>query len=240
MPDQQQPELQHLVEHILDNPIWNALATANKNVSSGDEQARCMDREIGAFAGLKEYTESGFNSLYELAPFEARVILFTPGKINIPEGWKTLVGKGLLQMVYQLPDPPVAEDQELVSLQKKDIPAMLELTALTNPGPFLTRTIELGDYNGIFDGDRLVAMTGERLQPDPYTEVSAVCTHPDYLGKGYAGKLIRNQITRIMAASRIPFLHVLPDNKAAYTLYQKLGFQTRKEMRYYVIEKQER
>jgi ribosomal protein S18 acetylase RimI-like enzyme len=228
------------VEHVLDNPIWNALVTGNKKISSGNEQARCLDRGIGAFAGLKDYSESDFTCLYELSPFEAPVILFTPGAIEIPKEWKTVVAKSLLQMVYQQPNPPLAENHDLVALQEKDIPAMLKLTAQTNPGPFLTRTIELGDYFGIFDGDRLVAMAGERLQPDPYTEVSAVCTHPDYLGKGYAGKLIRNQISRIMAVSRVPFLHVLPDNTRAFSLYEKLGFQTRKELMIYVIEKQAR
>lgn len=225
------------MEHILDNPIWNALITGNKNIAQGDERAKCVPRTMGAFAGLADYQESNFKSLYELTPFGAPVVLFTSGEIRIPKQWKTVVAKTLLQLVYQLPHAPLDQAHGLVSLQEKDIPAMIELTAQTNPGPFLSRTIDYGDYNGFFDGNRLVAMTGERLQPDPYTEISAVCTHPDYAGKGYASQLIRNQIRKIMAVSRIPFLHVLPDNTSACNLYQKLGFQIRKEMMIYVLEK---
>lgn len=192
---------------------------------------------MGAFAGLGKFEEHNFKSLYTLAPFEGPVVLFTPGKIQVPENWRTIEAKALLQLVYQQPLPLVEQEPGLVSLQEQDIPAMLALTAQTKPGPFLSRTIDFGDYNGFYDGGRLVAMAGERLQPDPYTEISAVCTHPDHAGKGYAARLIQNQVRKIMAASRIPFLHVLPENTTALRLYQKLGFRIRKEMMIYVLEK---
>ena len=223
--------------HPLDNPVWHALVTGNKDISFGDEQARYLDREIGLFAGMKNYGESDFRHLDARSPFKGPVILFTPAKVSIPAAWKTLSGSRLLQLVYPHPAPPAAAGQQLVALQEKDVPAMLALTALTKPGPFLTGTITLGDYYGIFAGDRLVAMTGVRLQPDPYTEISAVCTHPDHGGKGYASKLVCNQISSILAAGRIPFLHVMPENTPAVNMYQKLGFQIRKELMVYGIEK---
>ncbi|QHT70654.1 GNAT family N-acetyltransferase [Rhodocytophaga rosea] len=223
--------------HILDNPIWNALVTGNKHFASGNEQAKYIRRDVGPFAGLKTNSERELNELHALLQEKSFVVLFTPGKISIPAGWDIKLEKALLQMVYQPQYPPMAQDTELIALQDEHIPAMLELTAMTKPGPFYSRTIEFGNYEGIFQENTLVAMTGQRLQPDPYTEVSAVCTHPDHTGKGYAAKLISSQIHKITAVSRIPFLHVFTDNRAACKLYEKLGFRERKQMLVYMLEK---
>ena len=114
---------------------------------------------------------------------------------------------------------------------------MLSLTKLTNPGPFLERTIEFGHYRGIFDGEELVAMAGQRMHSFNYAEISAVCTHPDYLGRGYARQLLLNQAQRIQAEGNIPYLHVLSTNERALKVYTGLGFVTRKEMYFYVLQK---
>lgn len=224
--------------HILDNPIWNALITGNKSFAYGSEEAKYMERDIGIFAGLKTNSQINLDELCSLVPEKSLVVLFTPEEIALSAGWNIKLKKVLLQMVYQQQDLPVVDNNELITLQNKHVPAMLELTAMTNPGPFLSRTIELGNYEGIFHRNNLIAMAGQRLQPDPYTEISAVCTHPDYTGKGYAAKLVRSQISKITAAGHIPFLHVYPDNTAACKLYEKLGFYTRKEMVVYVLEKE--
>ncbi|MGV3641886.1 MAG: GNAT family N-acetyltransferase [Adhaeribacter sp.] len=226
-----------LLEHVLDNPIWNALISGNKPVALGGELAKYYPKEMGAFAGLEKFAPENFQSLYDLTPSDVEVVLFTPGKIQIPPNWQTYIAKPLLQLVYASPQPPAEQGAELVALQEQHVPAMIALTALTKPGPFLSRTIDFGDYNGIFEGDRLVAMAGERLRPEPYTEISAVCTHPEALGRGYAGKLILNQVRKIMAASGKAFLHVLPENTPALSLYLKLGFEVRKEMMIYKLEK---
>jgi predicted GNAT family acetyltransferase len=175
--------------------------------------------------------------LHELSPAGAPVVLFTPAPIAVAPGWKLLLHKELLQLVYPLPEAPAVDSSTLVALQEQDVPAMLALTALTNPGPFLPRTIAFGGYYGIFQS-QLVAMAGQRLQPSPYTEISAVCTHPEHLGKGYAHQLLCHQLGLILAAGRIPFLHVYEDNTRAYALYQKLGFVLRRQMHVYILEKQ--
>jgi predicted GNAT family acetyltransferase len=145
----------------------------------------------------------------------------------------------VLQMVCEAAARLAEANEQIVPLGEEHIPAMLVLTKLTNPGPFAQRTIDFGHYKGIFDGGKLVAMAGQRLNPLPYAEVSAVCTHPDYLGRGYAAQLLLNQVHRIKAASEIPFLHVLSSNQRAINLYKSLGFATRKEISIYIIQKEQ-
>jgi predicted GNAT family acetyltransferase len=107
------------------------------------------------------------------------------------------------------------------------VPEMLDLTKLTKPGPFGTRTRELGDYFGVRSGGTLAAMAGERLRLPGYTEISAVCTHPDHLGHGYASGLIEILMGRIFSRGELPFLHVRPDNARAIQVYERLGFERR-------------
>jgi len=225
------------MEHVLDNPAWNALNTGNKIFAGGNDAAKYFPKEVSPFVGILEISAENFNLLYDVIPFESRFIFIAPHDIVIPEQWEIVHYLKCLQMVFEGEVPADFADEELLPLTEQHVPQMLELTQLTNPGPFIERTIEFGHYRGIFDSDKLVAMAGQRLNPTPYAEISAVCTHPDYLGRGYAGKLLLNQAQRIKAASEIPFLHVKSENERAINVYEKLGFVTRKEMSFYVLRK---
>ena len=108
-------------------------------------------------------------------------------------------------------------------LTSSDAPAMVALATLTEPGPFRLRTIELGNFYGIFDGDRLVSMAGKRMHFPGFIEVSGVCTHPDARGRGYAGTLMQVIIDEIEKVGRTPFLHAWEGNPAQ-RLYESLGF----------------
>jgi ribosomal protein S18 acetylase RimI-like enzyme len=222
----------------LDNPIWNALNTGNKSFANGSKRAQYIKRDVGWFAGLQNNSEEDLLALHGILPAGSAVILFTPTAISIPSNWNVQLKKDLLQMEYLHIHSPTIDGDDLIALHDKDIPAMIELTALTKPGPFFSRTIDFGNYEGIFTDTRLVAMAGQRLQPDPYTEVSAVCTHPEHTGKGYAARLVASQVNQLVSRSRIPFLHVYPENFSACKLYEKLGFTTRKQMLVYVLERQ--
>jgi predicted GNAT family acetyltransferase len=104
---------------------------------------------------------------------------------------------------------------------------MLELTAATEPGPFLAANNPDGSYFGIRASDgRLVAMAGERLPSTAFTEISAVCTHPEFRGHGYARDLTTFLASQILAAGKTPFLHVKSEN-GAKVVYQKIGFRFR-------------
>ena len=226
------------MERILNNPIYHALNSGNKNISQGNDEAQYFPEDVSPLAGLKESSDHELNALCRISPRNSFFILFVLAKIQIPEQWKVVVQMNILQMVYDNPLPLTPANQDFVALQEQHVPAMLALTKMTNPGPFLSATIRFGNYKGIFEGSRLIAMAGQRLKANPYIEVSAVCTHPDHLGKGYAGMLITDQIRDILAESRIPFLHVRSENTRGIKLYQKLGFTARKEMIAYGIQKQ--
>jgi predicted GNAT family acetyltransferase len=137
------------------------------------------------------------------------------------------------------PTPGSSARPEIVELSATDSPEMRELTALTKPGPFGPRTHELGYYVGIRDGGKLVAMAGERMKVPGYTEVSAVCTHPDHLGKGYAATLMTEIMRSIRARGEKPFLHVRGDNSRAIAIYERLGFQKRWEGHYAVLRRKD-
>ncbi len=224
------------MNHLLDNPIWNALNSGNKHLALGIDQVKYFVREVALFAGMADYSESNFSYLREQSIAGDIYILFTPGKITVPKLWEITVEKPIIQMVYpeniSLPVPGNIP----VVLTEKDIPAMLDLTARTNPGPFLNRTIDFGNYIGFFEKEKLISMAGQRLQPDIYTEISAVCTEPEYSGQGLARQLILNQVNSISSQNRIPFLHLMKENTVAFNLYKKLGFRFRREMMVYVIK----
>ena len=223
------------MEHVLDNPAWNALLLGNKNLGEGNGQVKYFDPEIAPFVGFKDNNAENFKLLYELMPNSVPAVFITPEPVDIPPLWEATRSIVCFQMLYE--GTFETEPQNLVPLTDKDVPQMMALTQLTNPGPFLPRTIEFGHYEGIFDGGKLIAMAGQRMNPTPYAEISAVCTHPDYTGKGYARQLLLSQASRIKAEGNIPFLHVRDDNTRAIKVYEGLGFVTRQQLHFYVLQK---
>ncbi|MGW0611449.1 GNAT family N-acetyltransferase [Streptomyces sp. NPDC002788] len=151
-----------------------------------------------------------------------------------PSDWEpifVLEGRQMIWAGDSHLDPSAAEpDVGIVELGAESVPDMLGLIERTRPGPFWPRTHELGTYLGIRDGGRLVAMAGERLRPPGWTEISAVCTAPEARGRGYAARLLRALVSRILARDESPCLHVAEENAGAIALYERVGFQTRKQV----------
>ena len=142
---------------------------------------------------------------------------------ELPDGWRLLQTFELVQMVGER--LAGADCAEATLLGPADVPEMLELVAATEPGPFLARTIELGDYLGIRRDGALAAMAGERFRPVGWTEISAVCTAPEYRGQGLASCLVGALVASIERRSEGVFLHVLATNTTAIRLYEQLGFR---------------
>jgi len=227
--------------HPLDNVIWQALTTRQAHFAKSFQSARCFPREVSPLCAFEQPNDDGYTSLAGLVSPGESVGVFLVEEYKAHAGWDYVVGAPLLQMICEngsfSPSLPSSTSQ-VVELGTPDSPEMLELTALTKPGPFGTRTHELGLYLGILDQGKLVAMAGERLQVPGFTEVSAVCTHPDHLGKGYAGVLMAEVMKRIHARGETPFLHVRSDNARAIALYERLGLRKRWEGYFAVLRKE--
>ncbi|MGY3088717.1 ribosomal protein S18 acetylase RimI-like enzyme [Hymenobacter sp. UYAg731] len=223
--------------HILDNPVWNALISGNEPLANGTAQVKYFAEDVSPFVGFETFTPQAFDALHALVPAERVLGVVSPVPMVIPPQWQVVQQMQVGQMVQERPGADIPDSPPAMLLGPAQVPAMLALTRQTNPGPFFPNTIAFGHYEGIYEGNELVAMAGQRMNPAPYAEISAVCTHPDHLGRGYAGQLIQRQAQRIIAAAGIPFLHVKADNTRAIQLYQHLGFVARKEMSFYIIRK---
>jgi predicted GNAT family acetyltransferase len=218
---------------LLDNAIWSALTTEQAYLAQGGTLARRFPRDVAAFAAMSDQSPAAYQALAEvLAGDVAALALGT--RLIVPAGWATQLSEEIHQMVFEGP-VPAPPKQTFRKLTEEDVPAMLTLTELTKPGPFLRRTIELGSYLGIFDAGSLVAMAGERMHLSGFTEVSAVCTHPDFTGRGYGKALMSEVMAGILNRGETPFLHVKIGNPAT-GLYERLGFKVRARMHLAVIK----
>jgi GNAT superfamily N-acetyltransferase len=205
----------------LRNIIYEALATRQAGFSQAAGRARRFLPEIGPLAGFSEPADPDFDALAQLAS-GGPVAIFLDAPFQPRAGWKAVSGAPLVQMVWQGSDLTEADSPTpIVKLGAEDSADMIELTAMTNPGPFGPRTHELGTFFGIRIGCKLAAMAGERLKMGGYTEVSAVCTHPDHLGKGYAAALMRTVMRAILERGETPLLHSKADNGRADRVVRK-------------------
>ncbi len=226
--------------HPLDNVIWQALTTRQAHFAERLDHARRFVREVGPLGALSEWSDAAYTSMAGLVGADSTVGLFLDAPYESRPGWSFVAGAPLLQMVW---DNGIASGNDLkhievIELGQRDSSEMIALPALTKPGPFSTRTHELGIYLGIRSEGRLVAMAGERLKVPGHTEVSAVCTHPGHAGKGYAAILMTEVMSRIRRRGETPFLHVRQDNVRAIEVYERLGFRERKLGHFAVLRKE--
>jgi len=228
------------MEHFLDNPAWNALISGNSCLSFGNDHVKYFDNEVSPFAALSENTGENFLQLCALLPQNRPVLFVSPEKIEIPAVWQIRRVIHGVQMVCHTTRTGKESHSGLIPLTEEHVPQMMELTRLTDPGPFASKTIEFGHYRGVFEDGQLVAMAGQRLHAFNFAEVSAVCTRPGYTGKGYARQLISDQVSRIKAGGEIPFLHSRADNRRAIGVYESLDFEIRKEVWFYLMVKEEK
>ena len=221
-------------QNELNNPVWHALNSFHRHLALYGEIAARYQTDTFSVAAMPENTISGFNDLENMVAADETLFIVGDLPQNL-QGWQVLRSAHAPQMICQ--DLKPAARIETVKLSKQDVPEMLELIALAQPGPFLTRTIEMGNYYGIRQDGKLVAMAGERLHLTGFCEISAVCTHPDHRGRGYAGALTTRVAQGILDRGELPFLHLAADNHNAMRLYQKLGFRLRTEIELFAIQR---
>ena len=223
--------------HPLDHPIWTALTTRQQALAEGGEHARRYPTAITPFADMLELSPRGFASLGAMMLGSEIAVLFTPDVVTAPAEFKVVLAETGEQMIGTPVEVP-AGDVEVLTLGAADVPDMMVLTALTKPGPFSARTHELGTFLGIRVGGELVAMAGERMKPAEYTEITAVCVHPEHRGRGY-GQILLSAVSRqILPRGEIPFLHLFTSNASALALYRRQGMEIRRRLHVTVLQKQ--
>jgi ribosomal protein S18 acetylase RimI-like enzyme len=222
--------------HPLDRPIWSALTTRQKDLAEGGARARRFPVAIGPFADLVDMSPQSFAELAAIMSGSEISVLFTPDAVAVPDQFKALLAETGEQMIGTPAESTIA-GVEIVTLGPADVPDMMALVELTKPGPFGVRTHELGTFLGIKVDGQLVAMTGERMKPGNYTEMTAVCVHPSHRGRGYAQALLGAVARQIVARGEIPFLHVFSNNDSAIALYRRQGMEIRRRLHVTVLQK---
>jgi predicted GNAT family acetyltransferase len=217
----------------LDNPVWESLTSIHADMARSNGSARRYASQVSPFAAVSKPTPTALSDLAALVKSEERVGLCTADPVQVGDGWETIRSLAIEQMICTgLTWQPRSSPLEL---GRNDVPEMLALTAATAPGPFLAETIQMGQYFGLRSDDgRLIAMAGERLKLDGFTEISAVCTAPEFRGRGLARTLVAYLVAQTMSEGKTPFLHVKAEN-GAKILYQQLGFRVRRTVQLTVI-----
>lgn len=225
-----------MTEHILDNPIWSALTTEHASLAEGGAKALRYPSAIGPLAAVRPQSAAGNAILRDWIESSGPLIIAQVEKFEIPEGLQVMWERRGIQMVANERHPCQPSEVQIEPLHASDASEMLDLALSTKPGPFAKRTHELGQFWGIRESGRLVAMAGERMRQTGYAEISAVCTHPDHRGRGFARLLSLKVLDEILRRGEIPYLHAFMDNQAAIRLYESIGFRPRSELNIMMLE----
>lgn len=219
--------------HPLDNPAMAALLGPQADLAQRHGVALRYPADVSPFIALPD--QPGADAWADLAKLTSPAgIVATAGVAVEPApGWHVVMRIDGVQLVAD--NEVGAHDADAVPLGPADVPEMLDLAARTRPGPFLPRTIEFGGYLGIRRDGVLAAMAGERLRPPGWTEISAVCTAPEFRGQGLATRLTLAVTAAIRDRGDTPFLHAAAENVSAIRLYSALGFQLRRQAEFVVV-----
>jgi predicted GNAT family acetyltransferase len=221
----------------LDRPVWASLRTFHEPLSIGTALARRFARDVNLFASAADDSPAALAALAGLVQPGEQVFVLQVPSITVPAQCVAVKEAQGVQLLATRSLLGEAALDGIEPLSDADAPEMLALARLTEPGPFLARTPTMGRFLGIRIDGRLAAMAGERLRLPGYTEVSGVCTHPDFRGRGLARRLSATVAAHIESRGEQPFLHAWRSNAAAIALYESLGFELRTEVNVAVLER---
>jgi predicted GNAT family acetyltransferase len=212
----------------LRRPVWDALWRRHAAFSVGGDRARRFTPEVGPLAASRDDDPDSLRALAELVPETGTLLLVQADPIVLPPGTVAITAAPAVQMIGGVVE--ATPDDRIIPLTDADAAAMLALATLTRPGPFGPRSPQLGEFWGIKEHGAVIAMAGERLKHDGFTEISGVCTHPDARGRGLARTLSAWVAARISARGDTPYLHAYASNTVAIELYRSLGFAHHRAM----------
>ncbi|NMO01140.1 GNAT family N-acetyltransferase [Gordonia sp. TBRC 11910] len=221
--------------HPLDDPITTALFGRQSDLAQVKGRVARYHPDVSVFYGHpRELADDDWHHLAALSA--GSTVSMRDRRQPLPADWELLESFDLVQYSGENLDTTDSDGiGDVIELTAADVPEMTALVTLTRPGPFRPRTIEMGTYLGVRDDDgSLVAMAGERMRPDGWTEISGVCTAPSARGRGLASTLIRAVGAGIRAGGDQPFLHTTAGNPAR-KLYEALGFVLRSEVKLEIL-----
>lgn len=217
-----------MTAHLLDNPIWSSLTTQHASIAVMREDAGRYPPQVAPFAAVRAGDARALSQLEGLVNGGESVYLVGVAP-QLERGWDIESSGPIPQLVCST-RVVVRTGPETTVLTEAHRSDMLALTALVFPGFFRARTVEMGRYIGIYHGHVLAAMAGERMRMDGYQEISGVCTHPEFIGRGYAQRLVALLANSVLERGDMPFLHTHRENIRALALYDHLGFKMRKDV----------
>jgi ribosomal protein S18 acetylase RimI-like enzyme len=220
----------------LDNPFYSSLRSRHRDIARGSGDVLRYPADFAPFLGVADENVDVTEALDALVAPRESVYLIGVAP-HAPRGWVVESFGALAQMVCTSPIA-LLDGPQIVELSEAHRADVLALTALVYPHYFRQRTMELGRYFGIYQDGRLAAMIGERLGTDEAQEMSAICTHPDFNGRGYARRLTAFLTNDHLARGRLPFLHVSYENLRALHLYGQLGYELRREIGFFSLHRE--
>lgn len=212
------------MENLLDNIVWHTLSGPHLPFAMGNAGVRRYVEGFPAFVGFADRTNPDFIGLATLVNPGEQVYYDGLATISLPQAWSVEAECSIQKMLWNASMPPPDESLHTRHPGPSDATAAMQLVDLTRPGPFSPRSLELGEYIGVYNGPHLFAMAGARHCAGGYREISGVCTHPDFQGQGWARRLVLALIRRNMQAQQKIFLRVLLEHEQLHRLYLGMGF----------------
>ncbi|MGQ0801979.1 MAG: GNAT family N-acetyltransferase [Pseudomarimonas sp.] len=224
-----------MISPELDNPIWASLNSRHRRLARCAGEAARYSPEVAPFFGVASATTELADDIAAMLETDETVYLLGTAP-SVSAAWSLKAFPPLAQMICNAPIAAI-EGPEIVELSDSHRAAVLELTALVYPHYFRPHTMDLGRYFGIYQQGRLAAMIGERLGTDAFQEMSAICTHPDFIGRGYARRLTAMLSNYTLEHGRTPFLHVSHANQRAVRLYEQIGYHHRSDIGFWSLRR---
>lgn len=221
-------------EHKLDNPLWFSLVETHRDKCIDYNGVKCYHPGFCPFGAFRKIEHTTF-ALDQYVQITNNFYIVG----NQPQSGPSIILKKELVCNQMILESKIEFNiiESIIELTPKQYPELFDLVNLVQPGYFKNKTAELGHYYGIYKHDKLLEVTGERMKMNDYTEVSAVVTHPDHTGNGYAKQLLTHATNKIFESEQIPYLHVASTNIHAIKIYENLGFKTRRMMSFWQFEK---
>ncbi len=225
-----------------DNPPMEALRTSHRHFAIVGGHACKYPADVTPFAAIEDDSLGALRDLFSIMEPGETTYIVSEAPLPVPKGLSCGGPLGVKQMTYPRDRPlPFASESDGVMIEPlscANAAEMVELTSSAFPGFFRIRTCEMGTYYGVRQEGRLVAMCGERMNIGDFHEISGLCAHPDFRGRGYAAELLMQIMRDHRDAGLQSYLHVSANNANAIALYERMGFEHRGEFSLYLVTRE--